>query len=136
MSKSLTEVVEHLRSLPGNGWNELSDPLGELQAMRGGWQPIETAPRDGTLILGYCDHEADPYYIGDGQRLTDYGANAEGLTHVEDGVQIILWHGPIDEVDGRIPPWWCAYWDEEVAANPTHWMPLPAPPGQKQEQPQ
>jgi hypothetical protein len=28
-----------------------------------GWQPIETAPRDGTYVLGYGPHETRGFYI-------------------------------------------------------------------------
>ena len=92
------------------------------------WQPIETAPKDGTPILGWCDHEADPYYEGE-TRLTPYGANAEGMKHVEDGLNIVSWHESIDETEYIIPAWWCLHdgW-YDTAANPTHWMPLPEPP--------
>lgn len=96
------------------------------------WQPIDTAPRDGTSVLGFCVHSADAYF--DGDRLTDYGARVEGLGHVEDGVHVICWEEARDESDGwefeshQIPAGWVSQYDEEKMANPTHWMPLPAPP--------
>ena len=64
-----------------------------------GWRPIESAPRDGTAILGWADgsfavvHWVD-WGRGDGDwQLTETGSFAD---------------------DG---PWW-----------PTHWQPLPPPP--------
>jgi hypothetical protein len=59
------------------------------------WQPIETAPKDGTLILGVK-------FDTDGQP----------------------WLAAFEWIIAGI---WDAYqW--EVDWEPTHWMPLPAPP--------
>lgn len=96
------------------------------------WRPIDSAPRDGTPILAYCVHEADPYY--DGNRLTDYGARAEGMSHVEDGPQVVAWYEGEWISDGPelesywMPGWWVAFHDPEVAANPTRWLPVPPAP--------
>jgi hypothetical protein len=104
-----------------------------------GWRDIATAPKDGTPILGWCVHDADPYFIepedaSGRSRLTVYGAHTEGLSHVEDGAHVIVWGGSWDdsthEYDGgSMPDWWFRADSEfEVTANPTHWMPLPAAP--------
>lgn len=69
-----------------------------------GWQPIETAPKDGTSILAY------PHYV---------------VTH---------WAGPDEamSVDGCFTGRWDddfqAYW---CVRNLTHWMHLPSPPEPK-----
>jgi hypothetical protein len=100
----------------------------------GAWQPIETAPRDGTPIVGWCVHAADPYCLGDGKRLTAYGGHTEGLSHVEDGPHVVVWGGAFDESTlehpgAWMPDWWFQYGSSfEVTANPTHWMPLPPAP--------
>lgn len=96
------------------------------------WMPIGTAPKDGTHIVAWCNHAADPYHLDD-RHLTTYGAHVEGLSHVDDGPCVVVWGGAIelgdDEGGGYIPDWWFRVGSEfEEAANPTHWMPLPPPP--------
>ena len=95
-------------------------------------QTIETAPKD-RPILAWCDHEADPYHVGD--RLTIYAAHAEGLSHAPTGFHIIEWGGGFTDVgeygvvEASLPDWWFVCGSEwEQAANPTHWCDLPAPP--------
>jgi hypothetical protein len=97
------------------------------------WQPIATAPKDGMPILGWCVHEADPYWEGD--RLTLYGAHTEGLSNVEDGPHVVVWGGGFDDRSYEepnaawLPDWWFRYGSEfEQTANPTYWMPIPWPP--------
>jgi hypothetical protein len=65
------------------------------------WQPIDTAPKDGTEVLGYSD-ERDPK------------------------IELIRYLGA-DFVDGDLI---CKWLDRDEAEFPaTHWMPLPKPPG-------
>lgn len=98
------------------------------------WQPISTAPRDGTPILGWCNHAADPYRADDGKSLTIYGGHAEGLSHATDGPHVLVWGGAYDdstwEAPGcSMPDWWFVRSsDFECAANPTHWTPIPGAP--------
>lgn len=64
------------------------------------WQPIETAPRDGTPLLGFVPS----YYQGKG------------------GICLLIWLKNAREPDGH----W--YDGHAFKTDPTHWMPLPEPP--------
>ena len=65
------------------------------------WQPIETAPKDGTVILAWRDGWVKP--------------------------TLLLWlaHRDLEA------PGWCPYERQPIrprGSQPTHWMPLPEPP--------
>jgi hypothetical protein len=69
------------------------------------WQPIETAPRDGTEFLTYAPGNAHAYYNFDRRPA----------------LVISKWK------EGRL-------WQNRPDNMPTHWMPLPAAPkGEKHE---
>jgi hypothetical protein len=70
------------------------------------WQPIETAPKDGTTILVFFD--------GGDMVLACWSEN--------------VWHSD----DRKLRPGWeplHRVYDVEDAIFPTHWMPMPASPG-------
>jgi hypothetical protein len=74
------------------------------------WQPIETAPKDGTMILVY-----EP-------AIGEYG---------EEGIYIVSWNREYS----RQPKTWCVILSEQdeqggcsTVDYATHWMPLPPPP--------
>ncbi len=71
------------------------------------WQPIETAPRDGTPVLVFSPHVplSDPTNVAVGKFET-YG-------------EVSWWaycESVLADITGQIEP------------EPTHWMPLPKPP--------
>lgn len=71
-----------------------------------GWLPIETAPKDGTRVLVYA---------------TLRGASLSGRDWKKDlgkWVVIAAW-------EEEYNVWWDG---SQCTLEPTHWMPLPAPP--------
>lgn len=75
----------------------------------GDWQPIETAPRDGTDII---------VWDGEVRTVTLWGK----VSHVPIFGFLGVWGSDIEDVDLMNP-------------QPTHWMPMPNPPsGPKQGQ--
>ena len=68
------------------------------------WQPIATAPRDGTPVLLFCPDATEPSTI-----------------------IAAFWEFENDPD----PPTWYEFWNDVAPALdvvPTHWQPLPAPP--------
>ena len=88
------------------------------------WQAIETAPRDGTLMLLFCSepidrHGCSPYgaaFYCIGYFATDYH---ECWLTVETREE--MW-GMGGEYTGPM------YETDSLTCEPTHWMPLPLPP--------
>ena len=72
-----------------------------------GWQPIETAPRDGTEIL-----MTNGVNVSSGQWFSEYGG-----TYDQEGAP---------NGDGCDDGW--SDWSGGMQPDPTHWMPLPSPP--------
>ena len=77
------------------------------------WQPIETAPKDGTWVLLFGGKTSEDDYMRTGvlieRPVTAFWNNSECY----------------DEY------WAFAFWDgdwREEYSDPTHWMPLPEPP--------
>lgn len=79
------------------------------------WQPIETAPKDGTRILLL---EAGNVYLG----LWDsnFGISEIYDPEADQYVNRPAW------TDGTVKSW--GYEEQNEIEQPTHWMPLPDPP--------
>lgn len=73
------------------------------------WQPIETAPRDGTPILAWA------YMHDDGGPL--YADRRSFMGEMPDYC-VLFWRDGIGWVD----------WVSGSMDGPTHWQPLPEPP--------
>ena len=81
------------------------------EAKAGGWMPIETAPKDGTIILAYRP---------DQNVFTAHFTTPQTVLGLDE---------PADE-----PSWWTTDGGELVSDGlPTHWRPLLPPPAQAKE---
>lgn len=77
-----------------------------------GWRDIESAPKDGTPILAFAPMATEPAIA----RWFKWDAADQGwITELIDG-------GPWKD-DHHFAEYWA-----ETSYEPTHWMPLPAPP--------
>jgi hypothetical protein len=127
----MTDIIERLRKgathgvlIPCEDLTEAADEIDRLRRVvsfrqraerlsdqaQSAWRPIETAPRDGTVILlGNVGSEPRPAYYGLAPR--SFGAGADKRF-------------PWTFLDCTNGVNHCT--DDEL--GPTHWMPLPAPP--------
>jgi hypothetical protein len=78
------------------------------------WQPIETAPKDETIILAN---------FAEACLLT-------GAPHVWTATYVTKWSDMNGDPACDVPPEWCECSHAAMNHNgtPTHWMPLPEPP--------
>ena len=82
------------------------------------WQPIETAPRDGTVVLVWWPD----FWVNDGE-LTDEivgGQCCVSCNRFGEWQREVTYAAILDD-------------DFEPAEEPTHWQPLPTPPEQAKE---
>jgi hypothetical protein len=90
------------------------------------WQPIETAPRDGTPILGACHQVVEKLCWSPGG-ATDYTQIGDKwVRYVQAAGWAIHMNGGVAEDPPREPGGATFY--IEPVSPPTHWMPLPEPP--------
>ena len=81
----------------------------------GEWQPIESAPKDGTWLLGINNRGNQAVIIWAEDAVNWIG---EGLSSG--------WIHPFSDM--RLSP----FWNGACGSEPTHWMPLPSPPNQRE----
>ena len=85
------------------------------------WKPIETAPKDGTVVLGYA---ANAVASGEQSEFPDMNICPTQWANGADGfdwqLPWLVYEGPMYDDIG--PSWYRPTW------APTHWMPLPPPP--------
>lgn len=104
-NRNTAEMIAKFRTPPGVSWDDLANDIETALDTRSNaakWQPIETAPKDGTAILIF----------------------SEGLVRV--GCYCAGGWSEWVYLTRRLP----GGYDATIiyAAKPTHWMRLPAPP--------
>lgn len=94
------------------------------------WQPIETAPKDGTPFLAYCPEGIDrPGWIEPPSATRAYAIVWNGHPNPEQPREVSWVSADVQaEVFGGSE--WTGSWTEYefTKVNPSHWMPLAAPP--------
>lgn len=86
-------------------------------SMSDGWMPIETAPRDGVVLLSFIGHgENEAQNVAICYYDEDYGPCGYSEIAGGSGWVLSICGHPVED---------------QFLVNPTHWMPLPAPPSKK-----
>jgi hypothetical protein len=106
-------------------WNRIDQLVGDIRTLLEqvaavpvpqGWQTIDSAPRDGTTIMVARDMGESWGWV---RGYAYWDSVVTGLAYGTDPIEVAGWisHGFSD------PP------GELGLGHPTHWMPLPPPPG-------
>lgn len=85
------------------------------------WEPIETGPRDGTIVVLFCPGgikrqgygTADPPYTIGHYAMQEHGGPPKWLS-----VETIMEYHDYGGMTG------VSTWTEQIEVNPTHWTPL------------
>lgn len=130
IAEALDPFFQELRAKVGvpfaahliGGINEMVDCRIRSEREKAGWQPIETAPKDGTRILASLYREASVDMDGFKMKAFREVREIWYQPYQIMGMQM-PWHAgdPYDSHDGMAP-------EHMGEAVPTHWQPLPTPP--------
>ena len=85
------------------------------------WQPIETAPRDGTRIQLYVPSDSKIDVIGEPETITDQDRWVAASTGVFAG-HFLDGHRYVGNTEA---------YDSSFTVEPTDWRPLPPPPARR-----
>lgn len=133
MNSNLISMLRNMADDIGNiGASPFTVDLQLLQlaiaALEAQWQPIESAPKDGTEIIGFSPEVGKPLLIR-WIAPQDFMTTDECERYM-DGVE----EADADDAEAWLenPDWACAdFRSGDFLADdcqPTHWQPLPAPP--------
>ena len=110
-------IIMHRNSMPDSTRDKIEAIIQRCvdEALANEWQPIETAPKDGTEVLVYTDVATVPV------------------------VHIARWEDGRDGYPDSFEQGWWSYTEHSVTQTlledwkqPTHWMPLPPAPTERE----
>lgn len=121
MTKDIKQIAEEYSKKDsmidsGNLFWALTEAIKIIEELeqKNEWQPIETAPRDGTLILVTGSRYMD-------EHLPNISIT-KWISKIEERWELVTrTRQELIKVDE-------SHWDYDCGIFPTHWMPLPKPP--------